>query len=167
MDIRWLVISVILLLATIAMAVVVITTSLSLQNNIAAVKNRAQTCANADEMYERLVKLDQRMEQRGMTSGYCSLFKRNDWTNMAEVRRNIRTLIERADQIRQLAPTSDAYQQGLDDLRGTTREINLHQFGWWIYNRYGWVFLYLLGPLATGLFIIAGIKAFWPTIKDW
>jgi len=130
---------------------------LSLQNNIEGLKSRAQVSADADEIHNRLVDLDQAMEERGMTSGYASLWVHSPWTSVKEIRQNVKRIIERADVISKLDHSSDAYQQGLDDVRGTLRELDLQAWGWWLYNSAGWVFLYLLIGLGIVLLILAFI----------
>lgn len=129
------------------------TTNISLRNSIEGLKDRAQVSADAEEIHVRLVELDQRMEERGMVSGYTALFVHSPWTSVREIRKNIQTLIKRADVISQLDHSSDAYQQGLDDVRGTLRELDVQAFGWWTYSAGGWVFLWLftIGGVVLGV----------------
>ncbi|MBI4121226.1 MAG: hypothetical protein HY457_03155 [Parcubacteria group bacterium] len=138
-------------------------TNISLESSIGGLKDRAQVSADAEEIHLRLVELDQRMEERGMDSGYTALFVHSPWTSVREIRKNIQTLIKRADVISQLDHSSDAYQQGLDDVRGTLRELDVQAFGWWIYSGGGWVFLYLFiigGILLAGVGVVVSWIAF-------
>ena len=87
-----------------------------------------------------------------MHGGFTSLFVHSPWTD-------VKRLIGRADTVAKLDPSSDAYQQGLDDIRGTLREFDLQTFGWWTYNAGGWVFICLF---VIGGFIVAFIGViFW------
>ncbi|KKS10960.1 MAG: hypothetical protein A3J30_00115 [Candidatus Wildermuthbacteria bacterium RIFCSPLOWO2_02_FULL_47_9c] len=138
---------------------IVISTSISLSSSIEGVKDRAQVAADAAEIRDRLILLDERMEARGMHGGFTSLFVHSPWTDVSEIRENVKRLIGRADTVAKLDPSSDAYQQGLDDIRGTLREFDLQTFGWWTYNAGGWVFICLF---VIGGFIVAFIGViFW------
>ena len=146
-----LVVSIVLLIIT---AVICFGNHFSLRNEITDVKHRAQVSADAEEIHDRLVELDQRMEERGMTYGYAARFVRSPWTSMEEIRENVQTLIARTELVSTLDHTSDAYQQGLDDIRGTLRELDLQVWGWWVWNEGGWIWLYLILPLfGIGLFV--------------
>ncbi|MFA5013663.1 MAG: hypothetical protein WC520_03860 [Candidatus Paceibacterota bacterium] len=140
--------------------VVVVINTIHLDNTVTAAKYRAQTCASAEEMHTRLIELDAVMEKEGMNAGYCSLLNHNVWTDMKEIRKNIQALIIRTDEVRQLDHKTDAYQSGLDDIRGNIRELETSVFGWWTYNGGGWIWFLLLGPLFTILGIIFGIAFF-------
>ena len=141
----------------IAMILICIFANISLQKDLGAVKGRVETAADADEMYALLQELDANMESRGMDSGYGSLWNHNKWTSIKEIRQNIGRMILRADEVRQMGNQSDEYQNGLIQIQESTQSINLHIYGWWLYNDNGWVFAFLLGPLFTLLAVGFGL----------
>jgi len=64
----------------------------------------------------------------------CWLFP-TEYTNMDNIKRDIESCIERAQVLSTLSPESDAYQQGMDDLRGkiTVFHDQLEQVTDWLF----------------------------------
>ena len=132
---------------------------IDMSRDIEAYKDRAQVSANVIEMAYWLEQLEANMEAKGMREGYASIFVQSPYTDMAEVRKNINIIQERAISISLMDTQSDAYQQGLDDLRGTLREVNLHAFGWWLYQGGGWIWVLVGLPLSSIGALTIGIRA--------
>ncbi|MCA9369613.1 MAG: hypothetical protein H6774_03080 [Pseudomonadales bacterium] len=105
---------------------------------------RAQVSADAVKMERRIGQLQTNMERRGMTRGYAAIIFRTPTADMSLDYEAVVDLRERALLVSQMPENSTEYQVGLDDLRGTLREIEIE--GWYftlIRSPFAWIALFL------------------------
>lgn len=108
-----------------------ISTERALDRDIGGWKVRAQVAANAPQMLEYVQKLRLGLEKRKMTEGFAALFVTKPENDMSLIYQAVLQVEERAQSLTTLPRTSDAYQQGLDDLRGTLRELSVPAKGFY------------------------------------
>ncbi len=107
-------------------------------SEIDAVEYRAQVAADASKMADRIDETLANMQKRGVTRGNAALIFRNPVNDVALDYEALQDLSNRAKQIAQLHKNSVEYQTGLDDLRGTLREISID----------AWYFTLIRNPLT-------------------
>jgi hypothetical protein len=130
---------------------------------------RAQVSAEVEDMIIYLDKTEQGLDKWGMREGHSGLIVRNAGNDMAEIRKNLDNIQKRAVQLAQ-TPVEErgrdaAYQTGLDDLRGTIRELSIPALGYyWRHDglpvALGQIFVWSFGWLFAASF---GVAAFWPS----
>ena len=131
--------------------------SIGVSRDIDALKNRAQVSNSPSKMAELLEQMLVNMEERGFETGYGSLLVKSEWTSIIAIKENINQVLGRLEVVKTMPRESDAWQQAMDDIRGTLRELNLHSYGQWQWNRGGW--LWGLGALA-GFLLIGGVAIY-------
>lgn len=107
--------------------------------------NRAQVSSNPKDMKEFLINTRDGMDKWGCNEGYAALvFKKPD-NNMLLIRRALNRSVERAKQLESMDINSVTYQTGLDDIRGTIRELDLQAEYFWFIHRGMLLFIALWG----------------------
>lgn len=97
-----------------------------IERDILGWQSQAQVAGEAQSMISALENMRAGMEKWGMTSGHSALIFKTPATDMGLKYGNIVAYITRAKELEAMKLTNpDAYQQGLDDLRGNIREIDL------------------------------------------
>lgn len=86
---------------------------------------RAQVSSDAVVMAQRLDELAVNMEQYGYTHGHAAIIWKHPGNDAGLDYQAIKDLAERAHLIAKMPQDSVEYQTGLDDMRGTLREIEL------------------------------------------
>lgn len=133
---------------------------LRLNQDINSWQERAHVAADAQDMAIYLTLLREGMEKYDMTSGQAALIFKTPENDMGLIYRALKRMETRAYILAKLPVTSDAYQQGMDDLRGTLREFETHSNAfYWRHHmslilRYiilPWTVVIWLGPLSAGL----------------
>lgn len=120
--------------------------------DIDATISRAQLSADAERMVNYLDQVITNMEKRGITQGSAAMVFKTPLNDIGLNHQALKDLKERAELISKMEKDSVEYQTGLDDLRGTLREINVDAgyYALW-HNFFFW--------LAIATFIIAIIVA--------
>lgn len=126
---------------TFVLFVIVAVQAWQVEKDINKVQYRAQVAADADRMIVLLDELIGNMEERDMTSGHAALIFKSPTNDIGQDYQALLAVRERAQLLAGLDRTSPAYNSGLDDLRGTLREINieawyyeaLSSFTWWLF----------------------------------
>ena len=120
-----------------------------LDRDLDSVQDRAQISANPQDMLAYLRTMRDNMEKYGATTGHTALLMKTPATDLALHFQALNSVIRRLEQIQTMAADSDAYQSGLDDVRGVLRETpRIAQSVFWV--QYGW-WLGLLGLLCLGM----------------
>jgi len=121
---------------------------------------RAQVAADARQIYANLVKCEAGMDKWGFKSGYAAWIFKTPENNMAEIRKALRALADRASRIKKLDKSSTTYQVALDDIRGTLRELDLLTFSYyWRHHGAGYlVWLWVPGWILIVLGILPFLK---------
>ena len=104
-------------------------TGYELSRDVEAVAHRAQVAADADDMLVYMVDLKSNMERHGITQGYSVPIFQTPANDLSLLYESVNRIIERLEQIKDLPKSETAYQVGLDDLRGTIRELEPPSFG--------------------------------------
>jgi len=113
----------------------------NLYRDIEAVAHRAQVAADADAMILYLTTLQNNMVQHRMTEGHSALVFKSPANDLSELYDSIGRIIGSLEEIKDLPETDAAYQQGLDDKRGTVRELEDPSLGFlWVQN---WILILL------------------------
>ena len=111
--------------------------------------NRAQVSSNPEDMKEFLINARDGMNKWGCSEGYAALvFKKPD-NDMLLIRRALDRTIERAKQLESMDIHSVSYQTGLDDLRGTIRELDFQAEYFWFIHRGMLLFIALWGLMPV------------------
>jgi len=104
-----------------------INTQLEVGKDIGAPLNRAQVAANPTDMDKFMAKVQEGMEKHGMTSGNWGIINQTDDSDFAVAYEAVKSIRVRIATIKGFDPNSTQYQVGLDDVRGTIRELNIGQ----------------------------------------
>ena len=132
---------VVLIIAMIANANCV-SKALELGRDIGGPLNRSQVAAKPAEMDKYMAQVQQGMEKYGLTKGYWTWFgiNQNVDTDFSVAYQSVLNIRERLVTIMSFDPTSTQYQVGLDDIRGTIRELHIGQQSWNNYQ-HSWILL--------------------------
>lgn len=108
---------------------------------------------NLDETINALRTLRQNMKDRGIKEGYAGVFRKSEFTNVANIDRKVVLAIKYLNDAKSLDPKSDAYQQALSTARGTI--VNLPKFAaGWFWARNWWkIFLVPIVLLIIAYFL--------------
>lgn len=133
-----------------------------IDNEIDGWKSRAQVSSEPNDMLEYMTHVKEGMENWGMTSGNAALIFRTPENNMAEIYKTVLNHVDQAKVLTTLDRTTPEYQTGLDNLRGSIRELDLHADSYWGVHQglIVWVLFWLSLILACiGAFINRSISS--------
>ena len=133
------------LLAVIAMCTIGVGTQCwGAYRDVEAHLSRAQVSANAKVMADRLDVLLDNMEERDLTRGSTALIFRSSVNDLELIYQDLGEVRDRARLIEKLDQSSVEYQTGLDDMRGTLREIKIEarKAAFW-YSPFTWIAIFL------------------------
>jgi hypothetical protein len=137
--------------------------------------DRAQVAANATDMHDYLQKTREGLEKYNMTHGNAALiFKRpdNDMALIYDAVKQLESRVAKQADLLQADPqyvNTTTYQVALDDMRGTARELNLQQLGYyWRHDGFpqmffaviSWIGL-LVGGVGVTIWGIANTDTGW------
>jgi hypothetical protein len=110
-----------------------------LQRDLDSVQQRAQLAANPTDMLAYMRTLADNLARHEAVAGHTALVLKTPANDLALHYRTVNSVIARLEPIQALPPDSDAYQSGLDDLRGIVREmpkiasgVFWAKYGWWM-----------------------------------
>ena len=122
-----------------------------LNRDLDSVQDRAQISANPQDMLLYLETMRDNMVKYGATSGHTALLWKTPANDLALHFQAVNSMVGRLGEIQGLPRDSDAYQSGLDDLRGVLREMPRIASGvFWVH--YGW-WMGLLAVVCYGMFL--------------
>lgn len=125
-----------------------------INREISGWKLRAQVSSEPNDMHTYMSRVKSGMETWGMTTGYAALVFQTPENDMELIYRAVNQHVDQAEILTKMDRSSPEYQTGLDNLRGSIRELDLHAFGYWAVHRgLIWNLLCWIGWL---LFIILG-----------
>ena len=122
------------LVVAIIFTAVLISANYDINQNISGWKTRAQVSSEPNDMYDYMSKVKLGMEQRSMTSGYAKLIFATPEHDMALIYRAVCQHVDQAKILTSMDRSSPEYQTGLDNLRGSIRELDLFAFKFWLVN---------------------------------
>ncbi len=89
----------------------------------------------AEDVAEYTENLQAGMERYGLTSGYAAFVFTHPGNDLGLIYKAVREAVGQARLVATLDAKSDAYQQGIDNLRGTLRELQIPAYsGWFVKN---------------------------------
>ena len=106
-------------------------TSWHINQEINGWKDRAQVSSEPNDMLEWMTNVKEGMEKWDMVSGNAALFFPTPSTDMALIYHTVNQHIEQATVLTGMDRTSPQYQTGLDNLRGSIRELDIHAYQHW------------------------------------
>ncbi len=159
-------VAVVLLAFSIGLTVGCVAQNISVNNDVNAWLTRAQVAADIEDMMIYLDRAEQGLDDRNMNSGHSGVVIKNAANDFTLIRQNIDRIQERAGQLSK-TPVEQrggdaAYQQGLDDLRGTLRELSVPAEGYY-WRHDGLLYLisvWFVWALLVVVAIIAGYVIF-------
>lgn len=98
---------------------------------------RAQVSSEPNDMLEYLQYARDGMERWGMTYGYANIIPiaQHPENDMGLIIDTIDNHVDQAGQLTEMDRMSPEYQTGLDNLRGSIRETNIHSWEHWSFHR--------------------------------
>ncbi len=115
-----------------------------LGRDIDALEHRAQVAADAEDMLGYMQTLKGNLEKYDATHGYTAVIFKTPANDLGLLYESVNRIISRLEQIKELPKNEAAYQVGLDDLRGTIRELEAPAEGiLWVRN-WGLIWIMLL-----------------------
>jgi hypothetical protein len=102
-----------------------------LDRNINGWKDRAQVSSEPNDMLQWITKTKEGMENWGMTSGYSELIWQTPDNDMALIYKTVVNHVNQAEVLTKMNRSTPEYQTGLDNLRGSIRELDLQTYGYW------------------------------------
>lgn len=126
----------------------------AVNRDIDALIDRTQVSADSEDMLANTRQLRENMLAYGLDQGHSALIFKTPLTDFSLTFKAVEDLIVRIEQINKLPKDTTAYQVGLDDLRGTIRELPNPGAGY-LWVRYDFWLIPLVLVLVIGGFIFA------------
>lgn len=118
-------------------------------------KTRAQVSSEPFDMLEYMLNVQKGMEAWDMTTGYAAIIFKTPENNMALNYHTVIQHVKQAEVLTTMEKSSNEYQNGLDNLRGSIRELELYSFAHW--SRHGgliWSILCWVGWIGFFVFVL-------------
>jgi len=116
-------------------------------------KTRAQVSSEPNDMLAWMTNVKEGMERWGMTSGYAALIFRTPKNDMSLIYKTLINHVEQAQRLTTMDRLSPEYQTGLDNLRGSIRELDLQANYFWL--------------IHDGLLLFAVTVVLWILVVGW
>ena len=145
--------SVLCLVVAVFASVLLVVNGYQISRDIDGWKTRAQVSSEPNDMHEYMSKVKSGMEDYRMTSGYAVLIFKTPENDMALIYHTVNQHVDQAQVLTTVNRSSPEYQTGLDNLRGSIRELNLYAFAFWsVHEGLAWLILFILGWICVCLF---------------
>lgn len=128
--------------------------SYQISRDIEGWKNRAQVSSEPNDMFNWMQKAKEGMERRGMTTGHSALILHTPDNDMSLIYHTVQQHIDQAKVLTTMDRRTPEYQTGLDNLRGSIRELNLRVQNYW--SAHGGLIWWILAILSFAGFSIFG-----------
>lgn len=110
-----------------------------IQRDIDGWKTRAQVSSEPNDMLAYMTYVKEGMERWEMTEGYSALIFQTPDNDMSLIYRAVNQHIGQAAVLTTMDRSTPEYQTGLDNLRGSIRELDLHTHEYWdMHQGIGW-----------------------------
>jgi hypothetical protein len=104
-------------------------------------------------------KVKEGMERWRMTSGSAALIFHTPQNDMSLIYRAVTQHVDQAKVLTEMDRSSPEYQTGLDNLRGSIRELDLHAFNFWaVHGGLIWQFLRFISWILFAIFAVMWLK---------
>lgn len=147
---------VLLALAVVCTAAIVVN-HWHINQDIEGWKGRAQVSSEPNDMLAWMKNVQAGMEKWGMTEGYSALIFTSPENDMSLIYHTVQSHVAQAEVLTKMPRNSQEYQSGLDNLRGSIRELNLHTSEYWDKHTglFLWVFAIVLWTIVLVWFFVA------------
>lgn len=122
------IVSVLVVLACIVIGIVV---DYQINRDINGWKSRAQVSSEPNDMLEYMTNVQSGMAGWEMTTGYAALIFKTPENDMGLIFKTVQRHVDQARVLTAMDRATPEYQTGLDNLRGSIREIDLHANYYW------------------------------------
>ncbi len=137
------------LVVAIVFAVVLFVADYQINRDIVGWQTRAQVSSEPHDMHDYMVNVKAGVEQWDMTTGYAFPLMPTPENDMTLVYRTLQQHIDQAEVLTGMDRSTPEYQTGLDNLRGSIRELDLHAFEYYSWHSgLVWWVLCVLGCLV-------------------
>jgi len=119
------------LIVAIVATTVWVSTGYHINRDIEGWKTRAQVSSEPNDMLRYMTLTSAGMERYGMTSGSAAIILKTPENDMSLIYHTVQQHIDQAKILTSMDRSSPEYQTGLDNLRGSIRELNLYAFAFW------------------------------------
>jgi hypothetical protein len=128
-----------------------------IERDIYAWQTRAQVSSEPNDMHAYMLNVQAGMERWGITHGYAELIFTTPENDMALIYKTVQQLVEQSQALTTMNRYSPEYQTGLDNLRGSIRELHLYAWQYWaVHAGLKWLILCFGGWIGCFvLFIVA------------
>ena len=123
--------SVFCLILAVFTTVILVVNNYEINRDIEGWKSRAQVSSEPNDMHEWMTNSKEGMERWNMTQGYAALIFKTPENDMSLIYRTVSQHVDQAEVLTTMDNSSPEYQTGLDNLRGSIRELNLLAFEYW------------------------------------
>jgi hypothetical protein len=138
--------SIILLLVALVITVALFITHYHISRDIEGWKERAQVSSEPNDMHEYMTNVKEGMEEWNMTEGNADILFPNPDNDMSLIYRAVQQHVDQAQILTDMNRSTPEYQTGLDNLRGSIRELNLEVHDYWNWHQgfLSWVALVIV-----------------------
>lgn len=119
------------LVVAISATIMWVSAGYEINRDIEGWKSRAQVSSEPNDMLRYMTLVSAGMERRGMISGSAALILKTPENDMSLIYRTVQQHIDQAKILTSMDRSSPEYQTGLDNLRGSIRELNIHAVDFW------------------------------------
>jgi hypothetical protein len=146
------VLSVVCVIIAVVFSVFLAIDDYNINRDILGWQTRAQVSSEPHDMHDYMVNVKTGMEKWGMTTGYAAMIFKTPYNDMKLIYRTVQQNIDQAEVLTTMDRSTPEYQTGLDNLRGSIRELDLQAFWFYVVNQGMGIFI----PCVIGwlLFIV-------------
>lgn len=138
--------SIFCLVVAIVASVILGVTGYQINRDILGWQTRAQVSSEPNDMHTYMSNVQASMQKWSMTQGYAALIFTTPENDMSLIYRTVQQHIDQAQVLTTMDRSSPEYQTGLDNLRGSIRELDLHAYAFWsVHAGLLWVVLCIVG----------------------
>lgn len=120
-------------------------------------KERAQVSSEPNDMLEYMTNVKEGMEEWNITEGNADILFPNPDNDMSLIYRAVGQHIDQAQVLTTMNRSTPEYQTGLDNLRGSIRELNLNVHAYWDWHQglLPWALLVFVILFGCGALIVS------------
>lgn len=151
--------SIFCLVVAIAIVGVLVGNHYQIDRDINGWKDRAQVSSEPRDMLTWMTNVQEGMERWGMTQGHAALIFQTPSNDMSLIYHTVQQHVAQAVVLGTMNRSSPEYQTGLDNLRGSIRELNLQAGYYWdIHAGVFWWILFIAAGLGFIIFGMISLK---------
>lgn len=124
-------VTVVFLVLAVAISIFLVANWWQIEQNIEGWKTRAQVSSEPNDMFEYMSNVKAGMEKYGMTRGHAAIIFSSPANDMALIYKTVGRHVDQAKVLTTMNRATPEYQTGLDNLRGSIRELTLQAWYYW------------------------------------